>query len=148
MISLTKNYYFIVNENSIWHGARNNLPETNPRSTAVKNKNQMSLWLHKLLSSLKALALGKYFLKLGEGKILHTLNLFFFFCLLFKHLPTALQQLHDSLLSISSWRNPAFCTVEGSFIHFYFVFMLSTNMSGVKGNLMKDSERREIPSML
>lgn len=77
MISLTKDYYFIVNENSIWHGARNNLPETNPRSTAVKNKNQMSSWLQKLFSSLKALALGKYFLKLGEGKILHTLNLFF-----------------------------------------------------------------------
>lgn len=38
--------------------------------------------------------------------------------------------------------------VEGSFIHFYFVFMLSTNMSGVKENLMKDSERREIPSVL
>lgn len=57
VISLTTDYYFIVNENSIWHGAGNNLPKKHLRSTAMKNKNQMSLLLRKWFSSLKVPAM-------------------------------------------------------------------------------------------
>jgi len=38
VISLTKDYYFIVNKNSIWQGVGNSLLKTHPRSTAMKNK--------------------------------------------------------------------------------------------------------------
>lgn len=64
-----------MKENSIWHRTGNRLPKKNPRSTAMRNKNEMSLWLQTLLCSLGVLALGKRFFKSWEGKTLHTLSL-------------------------------------------------------------------------
>lgn len=99
MISLTEDSYFIVNGNSIWHGAGNHLPKEHPRRRAMKNKIQMSLWLCKLWSLWE-----RRFFEVRKGKKCHVMS---FFHLQLQCLPIAFQQLHDSLLSIPCWEKPA-----------------------------------------
>lgn len=57
MRSLTEDYYFIVNENSIWHRAGNHLP----RSTAMKKSDSNEFMATQALTfmSWKVLALFK-----------------------------------------------------------------------------------------